>query len=56
MTSSRSLVHDDKLSDVESKRGQGDSIRRGSWVKGPPFRLAVLGLVHRFEANMAIVS
>ena len=38
------------------EEGSGDSIRRGSWVMGPLFRLAILGLVHRFEADMAIVS
>ena len=55
-TCSRSLAYVDKLSNAERKRDQGDSIRRGSWVMGPLFRLAVLGLVHRFEADMAIVS
>ena len=53
---SRSLVHVDKLSNAERKRNQGDSIRRSSWVMGPLNRLAILGLVHRFEADMAIVS
>ena len=55
-TRSRSLAHVDKLSNAESKRDQGDSTRRGSWVKSSLFRLAVLGLVHRFEADMAIDS
>ena len=55
-TRSRSLAHVDKLSNAERKRDQGDFIRRGSWVMGSLFGLAVLGLVHRFEAEMAIVS
>ena len=56
MIRSRSLEYVDKLSNAERKRDQGDSIRRGSWAMGPLVRLAVLGLVHRFEADMAIVS
>ena len=52
---SRSLEYVDKLSNEERKRNQGDSIRRGSWVMGPLNRLAILGLVHRFEADWLLL-
>ena len=56
LSGSRSPVHVQKLSNPERKRNQDDSIGRSSWVMGPLNRLAIRGPVHRFEADMAIVS
>ena len=56
ITCSRWLAHFHKLRKAERKRDQGDSIRRGSWIMSSLFRLVVLGLAHRSEPDMAIVS